>query len=128
MTQKNYILTLCENNKDAIIIGSIGTISYDLKEIDHPNKILVKGAMGSVMGIGLGYALAQPKKKVIVIVGDGAFLMKMGTMATIEHYKPLNLKIIIMDNGRFASCGEQKTNFSSISGMINSLYYEVVKV
>ena len=118
MTQSAYLLKLCENNKDAVIIGSIGTITYDLKDIEHPNKILVKGAMGSVIGIGLGYALAQPEQKVIVVIGDGSYLMRMGSTATVLKYMPRNLEINIMKNNRYKSCGDQRNNFSSIEHLV----------
>jgi thiamine pyrophosphate-dependent acetolactate synthase large subunit-like protein len=123
MTQKSYISKLCNDNPDAVIIGSIGTISYDLKEIEHPHKILVKGAMGSVLGIGLGYAL-NSKKEVIVVIGDGSFLMKMGSWATLLKYKPENLHIIVIDNECYASCGGQATNFYQVKGLVD-MFFEV---
>ena len=115
--QKEYLSQLCANNPGAIIIGSIGTISYDLTDIPHPNKILIRGAMGAALGCGLGYAL-NTDKQVIVLIGDGAFTMCLSAMATIEKYKPKNLRIIIIDNGKFASCGGQSTNFAAIQDKI----------
>jgi len=108
--QKQYISNLLERNPSAVIIGSLGTISYDLAEISHKNKIIIKGAMGCALGCGLGYALSS-KKKVFVLIGDGAFLMKMGSISSILRYKPRNLKVIIFNNNSYASCGGQKTNF-----------------
>lgn len=120
--QKKFLLNLCEN-KEAVIIGSIGSISYDLKDINHPNKILVKGFMGGVLGIGLGYALGTDKE-VIVVIGDGSFLMKMGGMATILKYAPKNLKVYICDNGQYFSCGGQETMFKAVENLIP---FEIVK-
>lgn len=117
MTQKELILKLYQNNKDAIFIGSLGTISKDL---DGTNAIRVKGAMGVVMGIGLGYAL-NTKKKVIVIVGEGSFLMHAGSISTILRYKLPNLRVIIIDNGCYKSCGGQKNNFKYIKKYIKNL-------
>ena len=117
MTQREYLLNLCESNPDAVIIGSIGTISYDLTDIPHPNKILIRGAMGAALGCGLGYAW-DTDKQVIVVIGDGAFTMCMGAMATIERYKPPNLRIIIINNNSFKSCGSQSTNFFAIQDKI----------
>ena len=102
MTQKTYISNLLSKHKDAVAIGSLGTISYDLAEIPHKNKLLIKGAMGCVLGVGLGYAL-NTKKQVYVFVGDGALLMKLGSLATIRKYKPKNLHIIVLDNGQHKS-------------------------
>ena len=101
---------LLESNSDAIIVGSIGTISYDLTEIEHPNKILIRGAMGAALGCGLGVALATDKQ-VIVIIGDGSYLMKMGSISTILRHKLPNLRVIIINNNSYKSCGGQSTNF-----------------
>lgn len=109
MTQRSYLSSLLKRNPDAVVIGSLGTICYDLKEIEHLNKILVTGAMGCAMAIALGYAL-NTDKKVICIIGDGAFLMKQGTVSTIMAHRPKNLKIHIMVNGTYASTGGQKIN------------------
>jgi phosphonopyruvate decarboxylase len=113
MTQKDFLLNLCENNKEAIIVGSIGTISYDLGEIDHPEKHLIKGAMGAALGAGLGLAM-NTDKKVIVVIGDGSFLMKMGSMSTILKADLPNLEVHVINNNSYRSCGGQTTNFKSI--------------
>jgi thiamine pyrophosphate-dependent acetolactate synthase large subunit-like protein len=104
---------LCEKNKRAIIVGSLGSISKDLSEIPHKRKVLVKGAMGCAMAVGLGIAL-NTKKKVIVLTGDGSFLMKLGSISTILKYSPKNLKIIVLNNNCYASCGGQKINFDAL--------------
>ena len=115
MIQRIFISQLLRKNKDAIIVGSLGTISRDLLEIKSKNWIVpVKGAMGCVMGIGLGMALSQ-EKKVIVLIGDGSFLMKMGSISTILKHHPKNLKIIILNNNKYESCGGQKTNYKEYS-------------
>lgn len=117
MTQNSFIKTVCGANPDAVIIGSLGTISYDLKDIFHENKVLIKGAMGSALGCGLGYALGS-KSQVIVFIGDGSFLMHMGSLSTIMANKLPNLKIVIINNGCYASCGGQKTNFDYIKHLL----------
>lgn len=117
MTQRKFLSDLLQSNQEAIIIGSLGTISYDLNEIPHPNKILLKGAMGGAMSCGLGYALAKPEKKVIVVIGDGAFLMKMGSIATVKKYAPDNLTIYVLNNGMHRSTGGQKTNFKYLDDL-----------
>lgn|SRR3990167_7573353 len=117
MTQKDYLLQLLENNQDATIIGSIGTISYDLTDIPHPNKILIRGAMGSVLGCALGYALSTTGP-VIAVIGEGSFLMQMGAISTILKHKPENLKVIIINNGCYKSCGGQTNNFEHVKQYI----------
>ena len=123
MTTRNSLLRLCENNKDAVIIGSIGNISKELSTIDHPKKILIKGAMGIAMSVGLGYA-RQVKEPVIVVIGEGAFLMRMGSMATIMSNWPDNLRVVILNNGCYASCGGQKNNFEKIKHLVPFEVYD----
>lgn len=113
MTQREFLTNLCESHKDAIIVGSIGSICYDLTEIPHENKILIRGAMGAALGCGLGMAM-HTKKEVVVIIGDGSYLMKMGCMSTILKHNLLNLKVYIINNNSYKSCGGQKTNFNSV--------------
>src|SRR4030043_308174 len=112
MTQKKYILSLLKKNKNAVVIGSLGTISNDLEELGgQGNELrLVRGAMGCVLGIGLGMAMSS-RRNIIVIIGEGSFLMKLGSISTINKYKPKNLKVIILNNGKYQSCGGQENNF-----------------
>lgn len=124
MTQREFLTNLCSSNKDAVIIGSIGTISYDLGTIEHPNKVLLKGAMGAALGAGLGYAL-NSDKQVIVVIGDGSFLMKMGSISTILAQGVDNLRIIIINNDSYRSCGGQSTNFHAIRHLIPFEVYDI---
>jgi thiamine pyrophosphate-dependent acetolactate synthase large subunit-like protein len=60
--------------------------------------------------IGLGLALAQPKRRVLVVTGDGEMLMGIGALATIAAKRPPNLAIAVMDNGRFGETGQQASH------------------
>ncbi len=126
MIQEILISNLSKNNKDSVIIASLGTISHDVKASGHLNYYSIPGAMGCVLGIGLGYALNSPRK-VIVLIGDGSFLMKQGSLSTILKHKPKNLKVIILNNNCYKSCGGQGTNFRFIKKYIpkNVKVYEV---
>jgi thiamine pyrophosphate-dependent acetolactate synthase large subunit-like protein len=66
--------------------------------------------MGSASMIGLGLALAQPKRRVLVITGDGEMLMGLGSLATIGAQHPGNLTIVVLDNERYGETGMQKTH------------------
>lgn len=112
MSQKEYITSLCEDNPGAVVVGSIGSISYDLTDIPHPRKVLIRGAMGAAIPCALGIALNTPAQ-VIVIVGEGSLLMKAGALSTVFAYAPKNLKIVVMNNGCYKSCGGQKNNFEA---------------
>jgi phosphonopyruvate decarboxylase len=47
---------------------------------------------------------------VVVLDGDGAALMKMGSLATIGYYQPRNLLHVILDNESHDSTGGQQTS------------------
>jgi thiamine pyrophosphate-dependent acetolactate synthase large subunit-like protein len=67
------------------------------------------GSMGLASSIGLGIALAQPTRRVLVLDGDGNVLMNLGTLATIAARAPENLLHVCFDNGAHASTGGQPT-------------------
>ena len=101
-------------NDDAIIAttGKIGRELFTLG--DTNNQLYVVGSMGCAAGIGFGIQHTRPKQRVIVLDGDGAALMKMGTIATIGHYKPEQFIHIILDNETYESTGEQQSVSPSV--------------
>ena len=91
------------------IIATTGKCGRELFTIaDRPQHIYQVGSMGGASGMGLGLAL-NTDKSVVVLDGDGAALMKMGTIATIGANSPKNLIHIILDNGVHDSTGGQAT-------------------
>ena len=76
---------------------------------DRDQNFYMIGSMGATAGIGLGLALAQPKKTVVVFDGDGNVLMSLGTLATIGALKPKNLIHVVFDNEVYGSTGNQPT-------------------
>lgn len=102
--------------RDAALIGTTGKIGRELYTLGHePNQLYVVGSMGCASGIGLGLHLgARGKKRVVVLDGDGAALMKMGTLATIGHAQPAKLTHVIVDNEAHESTGGQATVSSGI--------------
>jgi thiamine pyrophosphate-dependent acetolactate synthase large subunit-like protein len=63
--------------------------------------------MGHGADLALGVALARPERKVICLNGDGSMLMTLGTLATVTGAAPTNLIVIVCDNGRFETTGNQ---------------------
>ena len=76
---------------------------------DHPLSFPLWGAMGGAAMVGLGLALAQPNKRVLVITGDGEQLMGLTALATIGAAAPPNLAIAVLDNERYGETGMQAT-------------------
>jgi phosphonopyruvate decarboxylase len=70
------------------------------------------GVMGAAAMMGLGLALAQPARRVLVVTGDGELLMNVGALATIAVLDPPNLSILCVDNGHYGETGYQKSHTS----------------
>lgn len=103
-----HILRACKD--DDAVIATTGKTGRELFTIsDRPGNLYVVGGMGTASAIGLGIAHALPKQRVIILDGDGAALMKMGTLATVGHDQPERLMHIILDNETHDSTGGQTT-------------------
>src|SRR5688572_3480056 len=103
-------LILTNLDGDEAIIATTGKTGRELFTIaDRPNHLYVVGGMGTASAIGFGVAHALPRQPVVVIDGDGAALMKMGSLATIGFYQPENFLHIILDNEVHDSTGGQQT-------------------
>ena len=76
---------------------------------DRPHNFYMTGSMGMTASIGLGLALAQPDKQIIVFDGDGNVLMGMSSLATIGALKPKNFIHVVFDNEVYGSAGNQPT-------------------
>lgn len=100
--------------KDDLVISSTGMISRELFTIAESGRnFYMIGSMGQASSIGLGLALSLPEKRIVVIDGDGAILMNMGSLATIGHFAPSNLLHIVLDNESYDSTGGQHTTSST---------------
>ena len=69
--------------------------------------------MGSAVMIGLGLAIAKPRRRVLVLTGDGEMLMGLGSLATAGVQKPKNLSVVVIDNERYGETGMQQTHTAS---------------
>lgn len=96
---------------DLLVVPGLGSTTWDLASLgDDPRNFYLWGAMGGAAMIGLGLALAQPKKRVAVVTGDGEMLMGLGSLATIALKRPPNLAVIVFDNGRYGETGMQESH------------------
>src|SRR5689334_19262738 len=102
---------LVADRGDLLVIPGLGSTTYDLAAAgDHPLNFYLWGAMGGAAMIGLGLALAQPGRHVLVLTGDGEMLMGLGALATIAAAGPANLAIAVLDNGAFGETGAQASH------------------
>lgn len=94
---------------DELIIATTGMVSRELYWVkDRPENFYMCGSMGNALPVALGVAL-NTKRQVIVLNGDGAALMSLGSMVVENYLKLKNLRHIILDNGSYASTGGQPT-------------------
>ena len=106
------VKTLLAERGDALLVTGLGSSCYDAGTVDHLNTFYLWGGMGGAAMIGVGLALAQPKRRVLVITGDGEMLMGLGSLATIGAEKIRNLSIIVIDNELYSETGMQPTHTS----------------
>ncbi len=69
--------------------------------------VFVPSAMGHATSLGLGIALAQPDRRVIVCNGDGSMLMNLGSLVTIVGAGASNVVVLVFDNGVYEVTGSQ---------------------
>lgn len=103
------------NTKDTVLIASTGFNGRELYAVeDRANQLYMVGSMGCAASFGLGLSLVRPDKKVIIIDGDGAVLMRMGNMATVAAYAGDNFYHLLLDNHVHESTGGQATVSSAV--------------
>jgi phosphonopyruvate decarboxylase len=98
------------------VIATTGKTGRELYEVgDRENQFYMVGSMGCALAFGFGIAISRPNLKVAVIDGDGALLMRTGSMATVGAYRPKNLTHILIDNEVHDSTGGQGTVTGGVS-------------
>jgi len=103
--------TLLENRGDLLLVTGLGSTTWDAAAVgDDDRNFYLWGAMGAAAMVGLGLAIAQPERRVLVITGDGEILMGLGALATIGVQRPANLAVAVFDNGRYGETGMQASH------------------
>ena len=93
------------------MVAGLGSTAWDITAAgDADLSFPLWGAMGQAAMMGLGLALAQPRRRVLVITGDGEMLMGIGSLATIGVQQPANLTVVVIDNERYGETGMQRTH------------------
>ena len=124
LERRDVVPAILKDRGDALLVTGLGSPTYDAFAAgDHPLNFYLWGAMGGAAMIGLGLALAQPKRRVLVITGDGEMLMGLGSFATIAVERPKNLAIVVLDNQHYGETGMQPTHTGrgvDIAGMASA--------
>jgi thiamine pyrophosphate-dependent acetolactate synthase large subunit-like protein len=111
LDRRAVVRALLADREQLVVVTGLGSPSYDVMAAgDHDLNYYLWGAMGSAATVGLGLAVAQPKRPVLVITGDGEQLMGLGALATIGVQGPANLTIAVLDNERYGETGMQHSH------------------
>jgi thiamine pyrophosphate-dependent acetolactate synthase large subunit-like protein len=108
LNRRAVAATLLRDPGEMLVVTGLGAPTYDAAAAgDRALNFYLWGAMGGTAMVGLGLALAQPSRRVLVLTGDGEMLMGMGSLATIAAAAPANLAIAVLDNARYGETGSQ---------------------
>ena len=111
LKRRAVVHRILRDRADAAVITGIGNASHDVASAGEDTRnMYLFGIMGGAAMVALGVALAQPKKRVVVITGDGELLAGIGSLATIGVEKPKNLSIVVIDNQAYGATGNQHTH------------------
>ena len=92
----------------ALVVTALGNASYLWAAMHHTSEnFYIEDAMGLALPLALGLAVAQPARRVVVVEGDGAILMHMGSLVTLGAVAPSNLTVLLIQNGVHAASGGQ---------------------
>jgi thiamine pyrophosphate-dependent acetolactate synthase large subunit-like protein len=111
LRRREVVAQLLADRGDMLVVAGLGAPVWDCTAVeDHPLNFPLWGAMGGAAALGLGLAMAQPDRRVLVITGDGEMLMGLGALTTIGAQQPDNLAIVVCDNERYGETGMQLTH------------------
>jgi len=114
LRRRQVVEILLKERNHLLVVAGLGSTAWDITAAgDSPLNFPLWGAMGNAAMIGLGLALAQPARRVLVITGDGEMLMGLGSLATIGVQRPANLSVVVIDNERYGETGRQATHTAS---------------
>lgn len=110
LTRPLVVSALLERLTGELLVTTTGYLSRQAcAEHDRAESFYMQGSMGHASAIGLGLATADPDRRTVVLDGDGAFLMHLGTGSTIGSSDAANLVHVVVDNGCYESTGCQRT-------------------
>lgn len=109
--RRAVVSELLRDRGELLVVAGLGSTAWDCTAAgDSPLTFPLWGAMGLAATMGLGLALAQPRRRVLVVTGDGEMLMGLGSLATVGVQRPPNLSVVVIDNERYGETGMQATH------------------
>jgi thiamine pyrophosphate-dependent acetolactate synthase large subunit-like protein len=111
LERRQAVRALLAERGAALVVTGLGSPSYDVFAAgDDDANMYLWGAMGGAAMVGLGLALAQPRRPIVIVTGDGEQLMGLGALATIAVKKPGNLTLVVLDNRLYGETGQQASH------------------
>jgi thiamine pyrophosphate-dependent acetolactate synthase large subunit-like protein len=111
--RRRFVAELLAAVPEALVVTGLGSPTYDVAAAGpRPGTFSLWGAMGGAIPLGLGLALAQPERSVLVVTGDGEALMGVGALGTVGAAQPPNLTVVVLDNGHYGETGMQPSHTS----------------
>jgi len=113
ISRRIFVQHLMDAIPAALVVTGLGSSSYDVFAAgDRDGNFYLWGGMGGAVPVGLGLAIAQPERSVVVVTGDGEMLMGLGSLASVGVQAPPNLTVVVLDNGHFGETGMQPSHTS----------------
>ena len=111
LDRRELVRAVLEGRSDMVVVAGLGAPAWDITAAgDVAFNLPLWGGMGGAVMVGLGIALTQPKRTVLVITGDGEMLMGLGSLATAAVAAPPNFAVLVQDNERYGETGMQETH------------------
>src|SRR5580704_2413611 len=121
MTQREALEVLAAHRGGHVVVTTMSAVAVWPALSDTPLDFdYLPSAMGQAPALGLGLALAQPARGVVVVNGDGCMLMSLGSLVTLAQ-NPANVYLLIMDNALYevtggqAPAGAGRTDFAGLA-------------
>lgn len=115
LSRERAIELISEKFEGSVFVSTTGKASRELFEIrerkgqPHGSDFLTVGSMGHASSIALELASEMPERRVILIDGDGACVMHMGSLLVAAEIAPDNLVHFVINNGVHDSVGGMPT-------------------
>jgi thiamine pyrophosphate-dependent acetolactate synthase large subunit-like protein len=132
LDRRDVVKRIIGGQDDMLVIGGLGGAGFDVTAArgDHDFNFCMHGAMGGGPMMGLGVAIAQPERRVVVVMGDGDFVLGSHSLLTVGAAGVENLAIVVVDNERYAETGGQRTVTAAgvdLAGMAAAAGFKVAR-
>jgi thiamine pyrophosphate-dependent acetolactate synthase large subunit-like protein len=110
MMLREALEVLAAHRQGRIVVTTMSAVGAWKQLSDNPlDFAYIPSAMGHAPDLGLGLALAQPDRGVVVVNGDGCMLMNLGCLVTLANHRAVSFYMLIIDNGLYEVTGGQPT-------------------